>query len=52
LSLDYLLRLKQDIFKESIEKYTKAGLGGRYWWNSIDGEAFLTRKEREKTSTA
>lgn len=34
------------IFKDSIEKYRRNGLGN-FWWESIEGTSFLTKPEQE-----
>ncbi len=33
------------LFRDSVNEYRKIGLGGSYWWASIDGEDFFTQEE-------
>lgn len=42
----------KQVFRESVAKYRKDGLGGSYWWESIDADDFLTDEEKAKEKSA
>ena len=39
-------------FRKAVAQYRKDGLGGSYWWESIDADDFLTDEEKAKEKSA
>lgn len=38
----------KSVFRDSVAKYQKDGLGGSYWWQSIEANDFFTDEEKKK----